>query len=293
MNTGDAKSVMMNTHHLIDLHTHTTASDGIYSPTDLIDHAIEVGCHVLAIADHDTVGGLDEALTYASGKNILLIPAVELSIDYERGSFHLLGMNINYKDEMLQEVLEDLQERRSTRVTRIVDDLKKHGVVLREEEIIAESGGESIGRPHVARVMVRHGYARNIEDVFKKYLVPGKPGYVKKEKINLQQAIALIHHAKGKAIVAHPVSLNITSFREFEDEILRFRSMGVEGIEAYASMHDEPQVKRYVDFASKYGLIVSGGSDFHGDKHERIGYYGTIRPIPYEIWEPLSYELGI
>ncbi len=279
---------MMNDHPLIDLHTHTTASDGIYSPSDLIDHAIEAGCRVLAIADHDTVGGLDEALAYASGKNITLIPAVEFSIDYERGSFHLLGMNINHKDDILQEVFEDLQERRSTRVTRIVDDLKKHGVVIREEEIIAESGGESIGRPHVARVLVRHGYARNTEDVFKKYLVPGRPGYVKKEKINLEQAISLIRHARGKAIVAHPVSLGISSFREFEDELLRFRSLGVEGIEAYASMHDESQVRRFVDFASKYGLIISGGSDFHGDKHERIGYYGTIHPIPWDIWEPLS-----
>lgn len=284
---------MMNDQPLIDLHTHTTASDGIYSPADLIDHAIEVGCRVLAIADHDTVGGLDEALAYASGKKIVLIPAIEFSIDYDHGSFHLLGMNINHKDEMLQEVFEDLQERRSTRVTRIVEDLRKHGVVVREEEIIAESGGESIGRPHVARVLVRHGYARNIEDVFKKYLVPGKPGYVKKEKINLEHAILLIRHAGGKAIVAHPVSLNINSFKELENEILRFRSLGVDGIEAYASMHDESQVKHFAYFASKHGLIVSGGSDFHGDKHERIGYYGTIRPIPWQIWEELAIAIGL
>ncbi len=284
---------MIHDQPLIDLHTHTTASDGIYSPIDLVEHAIEVGCRILAIADHDTVGGLDEALAYASGKNIVLIPAIEFSIDYERGSFHLLGMNINHKDDMLHEVFDDLQERRSIRVTRIVDDLKRHGVVIREEEIIAESGGESIGRPHVARVLVRHGYARSTEEVFKKFLVPGKPGYVKKEKINLEQAISIIHHAKGKAIVAHPVSLNINSFREFEEEILRFRSLGVEGIEAYASMHDESHVKRFVGLASKHSLIISGGSDFHGDKHERLGYYGTIHPIPWQIWEPLSRILGL
>ncbi|MCX7677710.1 MAG: PHP domain-containing protein [Spirochaetes bacterium] len=278
---------------LIDLHTHTTASDGIFSPKDLIDYAVEIGCRVLAIADHDTVAGLESAIQYAAGKDIVLVPSVEFSIDYENGSFHLLGMNINHRDDMLLEAINDLQEKRSTRITRIVNDLKKHGIYIREEEIIAEAGGESIGRPHVARVLVRHGYARNIEDVFKKYLVPGKPGYVKKEKITLEQAIALIRHAGGKAIVAHPVSLNVSGYRQLDYELLRFREKGIDGIEVYATMHENDFIQHLLDFAGKYGLAISGGSDFHGDKHEQLGFYGPPRKIPSAIWDPLSHILKL
>jgi len=277
---------------LIDLHTHTTASDGILSPSELIDRAIEEGCRAMAVTDHDTVGGLREALEHAAGKNIMLVPGIEFSIDFKGGSFHLVGLNVRYDDAVLLEVLRDLQEKRSTRVTRMVGDLLKHGINVREEEIIAESGGESLGRPHVARVLVRHGYARNMEDVFRHFLVPGKPGYVKKEKITLDEAITLIRHAGGIPLVAHPVSLDFKGFAAFETMLRDFIDRGIEGFEVYAALHDESQVEQFLSIARKYGLIVSGGSDFHGDKREKLGYYSPTRLIPPEIWPPLARRIG-
>ena len=189
---------------LIDLHTHTTASDGIYSPAALIDLAIEKGVGVLAITDHDTVGGLAEALGHAAEKNFSLIPGIEFSIDFRGGSFHLVGLGIDHRNGDLLEVTEGLRKTRSTRITRIVEDLGKHGIVVSEEEIIKEAGGESMGRPHVARVLIRHGFGKDMEDIFARYLVQGRPGYVKKDKIQLAEAIRLIRGAGASRLSPTP-----------------------------------------------------------------------------------------
>jgi hypothetical protein len=278
---------------LIDLHTHTTASDGIYSPAALIDLAIEKGVRAMAVTDHDTVGGLAEALAHAEAKNFRLIPGIEFSIDFRGGSFHLVGMGVDHRNGDLLEVTEGLRKRRSTRISRIVEDLANHGIAVSEDEIIGEAGGESLGRPHVARVLIRHGYGRDMEDVFTRFLVPGKPGYVKKEKIQLPEAVRLIRGAGGIAIIAHPVSLNFEKFSRFVPMLEEFIRQGIEGLEVYAAMHDESHVDQFRTLAGKYNLVISGGSDFHGDKREKLGYYSPIRPIPAEILAPLQERIGI
>lgn len=267
------------------MHCHTTASDGIKTPSELIDFAIEKNVGIIAVTDHDTVSGLEEAVNYASGKNIVLIPGIEFSIDYQGGSFHLVGLYIDHQYNPLIEKTLHLQNVRDKRIYRIIEDLEKHGVEIPVEEVLLESAGGAIGRPHVARVLVKHGYANNMNEVFKKFLVNGKPGYVKKERIKLEEAVSLIKGAGGVSIIAHPVSLNCKNKAEFESTIKGFVDAGVEGIEVYSSMHKNSEINDFLELALKYNLIVSGGSDYHGDKDEKIGYYLPSKPIPYEIYE--------
>ncbi len=274
--------------NMIDLHCHTTASDGIKSPSELIDFAIGQNVRVLAVTDHDTVSGLEEAVNYASGKDIALIPGIEFSIDYQGGSFHLVGLYIDHQYKPLIDKTLHLQEVRDKRIYRIIEDLEKHGIEIPIEEVLLESGGGAIGRPHVARVLLKHGYANNINEVFKKYLVKGKPGYVKKERIKLEEAISLIRGAGGLSIVAHPVSLNYKNITEFENLLKGFIDSMVDGIEVYSSMHKASEISSFLELAEKYNLIVSGGSDYHGDKDEKIGYYLPSKPIPYEIYERIK-----
>jgi len=273
---------------MIDLHCHTTASDGIKTPSELIDYAISKGVGTLAVTDHDTVSGLEEAINYASDKDFVLIPGIEFSIDYQGCSFHLLGLYVNHAYEPLLEKTLHLQDVRDKRIYRIIDDLEKHGIEIPVEDVLKESAGGAIGRPHVARVLVKHGYANNINEVFKKYLVNGKPGYVKKERIKLEEAISLIKGAGGVSIIAHPVSLNYKNINDFENILKGFVEVGVEGIEAYSSMHKNSEISDFLELAGKYNLIVSGGSDYHGDKDEKIGYYLPSKPIPYELYERIK-----
>jgi len=274
---------------LIDLHCHTTASDGIKTPAELIDYAISKNVKIIAVTDHDTISGLKEAADYALKKKFTLIPGIEFSIDYQGGSFHLVGLYVDYNYPPLIEKTNYLHKVRDNRVFRIIDDLETHGINLPIEDVLHETTGGSIGRPHVARALVKHGYANNINEIFKKYLVKGKPGYVKKERIKLEEAVSLIKEAGGISIVAHPVSLNCKNISDFENTIKGFIDKGVEGIEVYSSMHKPSDINDFLAIADKYNLVVSGGSDYHGDKDEKIGYYLPASPIPYNIYERIKF----
>jgi len=272
----------------IDLHTHTRASDGIYSPHELIDLAKDNGLIALAVTDHDTVDGLPEAVGYAAGAGIRLYPGVEFSIDYDAGSFHLLGLNIDYTHAGLRNEVKRLADFREERAYKMVEDLKKHDIDIPIEEVLIMSAEGAIGRPHIARVMVNHGYASSVRDIFQNFLVKGKPGYVKKERIGFDTAIALIGESGGIPVIAHPVSLGCSDYVEFEVLLKQFINSGVMGIEAYAAMHSAEQAAHYRMLAEKYGLVVTGGSDFHGDKDEVIGNFMKESPIPIEIYYKLE-----
>ncbi len=272
----------------IDLHTHTTASDGIYSPKELIDLAVRNGVTALAITDHDTVDGLPEAVDYAGSLEFKLYPGVEFSVDHEPGSFHLLGLNIDCRHEGLMSEVRRLAHHRSTRADRIIEDLQKHGIEICIDEVLDEADGGSIGRPHIARVMVNHGYAANIKDIFKEYLVAGKPGYVRKERVRLDVAISLIRDAGGIPVIAHPISLGCADYDAFDAFIKKMIDRGIEGMEVFAAMHTPEQAGEYLKIASAYDMVVTGGSDFHGDKDEIIGYYAKDRAIPIELHEKLE-----
>ncbi len=276
----------------IDFHTHTTASDGIYSPRQLIDLAVRNGVVAMAITDHDTVEGLPDAMEYAASLGFRLYPGVEFSIEYDTGSFHLIGLNLDYRHEVLRSTVKRLAEFRNARVYRIIDDLEKHGVDIPLDEVMEAAGGGAIGRPHVARVMVSHGYGPNLKEIFKNYLVPGKPGYVKKVRIEFNDAVNLIKASGGIPIIAHPVSLECRDMDEFEDLLKGFIDAGVEGIEAYAAMHTPDMAEQYRVLAVKYNMVITGGSDFHGDKDETIGNYQKESPVPFGLYEQLESYIG-
>jgi predicted metal-dependent phosphoesterase TrpH len=276
----------------IDLHTHTTASDGIYTPSELIDIALKEDLVALAVTDHDTIDGLAEAVEYSAGKDLELVPGIEFSIDYTGGSFHLLGLNIDYTDIDLSAECQRLTAIREGRAERIVHDLNAKGYTISFREVEAISPGGAIGRPHIARVLIKNGYAGDMNEVFSNFMVRGKPGYVPKEKIKLEKAVHLIVDSGGIPVIAHPVSLNFDGHGDFERTLREFIDKGVAGIEVYSTMHTPKEVEMFLHFAQKYNLVVTGGSDFHGDKREEIGHYSDDRLIPLELYEKLKIAFG-
>ena len=272
----------------IDLHTHTTASDGTYSPVRLVDYAVREGVSALAITDHDTVDGLPEAAAYARRINFNLIPGIEFSVEYPHGTFHVVGLFIDFENHEIKSKLVSLRSYRENRAHGIIDDLNRCGIDITLDDVYAEASGAPVGKPHFARVMVQKGYARNIDEVFENFLVNGKPGDVMKEKITPDDALNLIRGAGGISILAHPASLEFTSFSEFESVLAPLIEKGLDGIEAYAGMHTEEQTLEFVRMARKYGLVLSGGSDFHGEKDEKIGYYSERNIIPVNLLDTLE-----
>ena len=271
----------------IDLHTHTTASDGIVTPSGLIDFALENHIEVLAITDHDTVAGLPEAMERSVNRNIILIPGIEFSVQWDRGTFHIVGLYIDHENGPLRSRVNWLAERRSSRAQRIVEDLDGHDIRISFDEVLDEARGGVVGKPHIARVLVRHGYASNTKDVFSHFLEKGKPGYVPKEKVTYEEAIALIKGAGGIPVLAHPGSLEYSDYDDFENMLRQFMKAGLEGVEVYSEMHSAGDVSAFHDIATRNNLLISGGSDFHGDKEEKIGYYAPENPIPFGIYEAL------
>ncbi len=276
---------------LIDLHTHSTASDGIYSPRDLVSLALSNGVSVLSLTDHDTVDGVQEAGAAAHQAGMEFVPGIEFSVKSDRGTLHLVGLFIDHENASLREKTQELTSLRISRASRMVDDLKNHGVDIDFSEVRELAGDAAIGKPHIARILVKKGYSETVNDVFKKYLEKGMPGNVPKEKISFDDAVALIRGAGGLPVLAHPASLMIEESLEFESRLKDFVDRGLAGIEAFAYMHSDAQCAEYLRLARKYSLAVSGGSDFHGDKGETIGYAGQERPLGPELYrEILEYR---
>ncbi len=272
----------------IDLHTHTTASDGIYSPSDLIDLAISNNLTAMAITDHDSVDGLEEAMNYSKGKDLELIPGIEFSIEYTGGSFHLIGLYIDFYNSELIETTERLKKLRSERVVMIVEDLNRYGIDISIDDISSLASGYSVGRPHIARVLVEKGYASDVNAIFQHYMVKGKPGYVKKEKILVDKAINIIKQAGGISIIAHPITLNFKTFDNFEKQVQQLAVLGLDGIEVFSSMHTHDEIDEFERITHKFNLIISGGSDFHGDKGKELGIYIDGEPIPPDILKDIE-----
>jgi len=265
---------------MIDLHCHTTASDGLLTPHDLIIRAKKEGITVLAIADHDTVAGIEEAMFVAKENDLSLIPAIELSLDFPTGDLHLLGYGINYNNQDFIKRIQKLKSAREERILKIIKKLNKINIDLTIEDVNKESNGASPGKPHVARALVKKGYATDVKSAIKKYLIKGMPGYVSKEKLDLEAAFKLICNAGGAAVLAHPKSMQCINEREYQRILESFISYGLVGIEVYAAIHKEIDVKMFAGIARRHNLITTGGSDFHGENGSRLGYYGSSRTIP-------------
>ncbi|MCS6886462.1 MAG: PHP domain-containing protein [Acidobacteriota bacterium] len=248
---------------MIDLHLHTTASDGSLTPRELVARAARIGVTAIAITDHDTTEGLQEARQYAAYFNLEVVAGVEISAEYE-GTMHILGYFIDPKCETLQNRLEQMRAARKVRNPQIVEKLRSLGLKISLDEVIAVSGNKQVvGRPHFARVMLEKGYVKSIEEAFEKYLKKGAPAYVPKERLCPKAAIETIHAAGGVAVLAHPYQLKLPA-HTLQTVVAELVTFGLDGIEAIYSRHSQQQTEFYTELAKRYDLLITGGSDFHG-----------------------------
>jgi len=254
---------------MIDLHTHTTASDGTYSPRNLVKLAQKEGVKILAITDHDSTAGVWEAVLTGKKYGVKVIAGVEISVVFEPTEMHILGYGFDVIDPDFIDTLNKLKENRESRNPRMIAKLKELGFDITLDEVIAEAGGDIVGRPHMARVLMKKGYVSSIDEAFQKYLGKGCPAYVPKEKLTPKQAINIIKNAGGLSFLAHPVYLekDEKGLKKVLEQLIAY---GLDGIEAYYTYHNEEQTELYLKLASLYNLLISGGSDFHGENKPEI-----------------------
>ena len=274
---------------MIDLHTHSTASDGKLSPAELMRHAQAVGIDVIALTDHDTLSGLEEASGEAARIGVELIPGVEISAENDPGTLHMLGYFVDPSDAELVETLSWLRGGRDDRNHIILSKLAELGCPLEWDEVASFAGGESMGRPHIANAMVNRGYVSSFNDAFDRYLGKGAAAYTDRDKMTPEIAIKCIRSAGGLPVLAHPQTLSLSD-DELSDLLSRLTSMGLAGVEVYYYSHSEEETALYSSLARKYGLIVTGGSDFHGPGmiETRLGVGRGNMKIPKSIADDLK-----
>jgi hypothetical protein len=245
-----------------DLHSHSTASDGSLSPSELVERAISQGVDVLALTDHDGTEGVTEAKLAAENTALTLIPGVEISVTWGGSTYHIVGLNIDEHDQGLQQGLNAMRAFRVERAELIAHRLEKAGIVGALEGAQSFASDVLIGRVHFAQFLVEQGYASDINEVFKKFLVRNKPGYVPGEWAKLEDAVSWIVNAGGQAVIAHPARYKVTAtkFRRFIDE---FKAAGGVGIEVVSGRQHPEEVKHLAQLAEKHELFASCGSDFH------------------------------
>jgi len=277
----------------IDLHTHSNCSDGSLSPRRLLDLAKQYDVHVLALTDHDTIDGLQQASIYGREIGVQVVNGVELSIDYplkNQAHLHLLGLFIDDSNKDLRQALQRLQQARERRGVEIIDKLRQIGLEISHNDLDEQAAGASVGRPHIAHLLVKKGYVNSVAQAFRNYLSKDKPAYVPKEKLKIEAAIDVVHRAGGLALLAHPISLGYDNYPRFGEEILKLQALGLDGIEAYYPSHDRYFTQWLLDFAAQHDLAVSGGSDFHGqakpDIKPGVGF-GNMN-IPFSVYEELA-----
>jgi predicted metal-dependent phosphoesterase TrpH len=274
---------------VIDLHTHTLHSDGSSSPQELVRLAVEAGARAVAITDHDTVAGLAEGYDAARALGIEFIRGVEISAEYSPGTMHILGYYIDAESKVLSSSLDELRDGRDKRNPEIARRLQALGLDIDYEEVRQIAGNEVVGRPHFARVMQEKGYVESIQDAFNRYLGKGAAAYVEKKRLSPAQSIDLIHQAGGVAVLAHPYQLNLDA-DETDRLIGELAGLGLDGVEAIYSRHSDAQRNLYSEMAARRGLLITGGSDYHGTYKPDISIVrglGDLR-VPYSLLKELK-----
>ena len=241
----------------VDLHSHSTASDGSKSPSAVVAAAKSAGLAAIALTDHDTMAGVAEATAAGERVGIRIVPGVELSAVDDDREVHLLGLHI-HRPHVLDDALRTFREARETRARRIVEKLNAIGVAISFDDVLARAGDAAIGRPHVARALIDGAWARDSRDAFDRYLGAGRPAYVPKHKLSVSDAIALIHAGGGIAILAHPGA------EGRRDALERYAALGLDGVEVRHPGHTAEDMNRLGALAGFLGLVPSGGSDWHG-----------------------------
>ena len=278
----------------IDLHTHSTASDGTETPAALVARALEIGLTTLALTDHDTQYGVAEAVSAAADTRLELIPGTELSLDYDLGGMHLVVLWLEPGPGPLQDRLAELRLGRDLRNAAIAERLAGLGMPLSIDEILEEAGEGTVGRPHIAAVMVRKGYVDSIDAAFELWLTSGRPGYVGRPRLTPEEAIQLTRESGAVPILAHPHTLGINRAHEMEALLHRLVPAGLIGLEALYAGYRRFEREGYADLAKRFGLLTSGGSDYHGSYKPGLELgtgYGDLR-IPETVVEDLRAHRG-
>ncbi len=274
----------------IDLHIHSAASDGANTPAEIVELAVGKGLGAIALTDHDTVSGLDEFMCSAKAHpELAAVPGVEVSVTYRYSSIHITGLFIDHSNKKLSDLLREIRTNRDTRNVQIIRKLNDRGFKITLEEVEAVAAGESVGRPHFAKILIEKGYFKEPQEVFDKCLKRGAPCYVARGLPTPEEAICAIHEAGGLAFWAHPLHRSESSESYVESVLDDFMLCGLDGIEAYYSTFSDIQQKLLLDTARKYGIMVSGGSDFHGANQPGIHIgtgYGSMN-IPYSVYDEL------
>lgn len=273
--------------NMIDLHTHSTASDGTMSPSELIRHASSKKISVIALTDHDTTAGLKEASREAEKLGITFVPGIEITVDWPTGEFHLLGLGLTHSSQELKDTILNLRQERKNRNRKMAEKLQENGVDITYEEVFDRFKTENIGRPHFATVMEEKGIVRHRQLAFDLYFATGRPCYIPRVGVPLEKAVEAVKTSGGIPVQAHPLSMYV-SWGKIEDVMRDVRSKGVEGLEAWHSAVRVGQAVRLEELARKLDMIVTGGSDFHGEKvraDRHIGYTAGKKPIQDRFWE--------
>jgi predicted metal-dependent phosphoesterase TrpH len=273
---------------MVDLHSHSTASDGRLTPTELVALAASRRLTALALTDHDTVAGLTEAEQACRASGIQFVPGIELEVETDSGEFHLLGLGLGQWTDGWVEGLVELQALRDERNRKIFTRMKEAGIVGDFEEVRDLASGGQVGRPHFARFLVNRGKVATIQDAFVHFLGRGQLFYEKKAALPLGRALSLVHRGGGLAILAHPFSLQL-SMADLEEKLGEWQAEGLDGIEAWHPGAQPRQCRRLEGLAARWGLKITAGSDFHGDNRpdRRLGLTAGGRPIEEKFLEQL------
>jgi predicted metal-dependent phosphoesterase TrpH len=261
-----------------DLHTHSNCSDGVLSPTALVELAVSRGVQIMALTDHDSTEGLPEALKAAAQHpGFTLIPGVEISTDIPGSEVHVLGYFLDPNDGHLQEELLRLRSLRRDRGHRMVEKLRDLGIDISWERVQAIANGGAVGRPHVAQALLEKGYIGSTQEAFERYIGRNGPAYVERAKMTPAEAVAFLRERRALPVLAHPRELE-----NLEDLLPALQKVGLAGIEVYYQDYDEATVEGLLTIARRHSLLVTGGSDYHGlgGEHERLP--GDI-PLPDEV----------
>ncbi len=267
--------------HRIDLHTHTTASDGQDTPAELVNFAVQQGVSILGVTDHDTIDAIGELQTHADDADITLVPGVELSTTVDFAEVHVLGYFVDIEDTDFTGALKDLARNRVNRVIRIIEKVQSLGYDIDGDSIVAQAEFGSIGRPHVARALMDIGAVEDVNEAFERFLKAGRPGYVPRDPFHPEDAVRLLTRNGAIPVLAHPFST-----RDIEGTLKRLVPEGLKGLETYYAEYSPEEHQQIRRVADEWELIPTGGSDYHGVGF-RAGRVLGSAPVPDEVAERL------
>lgn len=282
----------------IDLHIHSTASDGTCTPSEIVAMAVQLGLKAISITDHDTLAGNRNVLADVIPTQLNFLTGLEISTQAPegfaiQGSLHILGYGIDPDNEPLEHALSELQLARDQRNPQIIQRLNQLGIPITHEQVMAHAGQGSAGRPHIAQAMIELGVVNNVNEAFDRFLSKGQPAYVDKYRIDIQRALDLIHAAGGASVLAHPYLIPGEQSQTVPTLVHCLKAMGLMGIEVYYPHHSSQDVRLYLEMADQFDLAITGGTDFHGDllPDIELGRGNGDLYIPMSVYKTLTSKI--